>query len=317
MNTIQAVNHEPSDAGQCTAPVCDAFVTEELPTSADGLMDSDSAGSNGILSETPVDTMVETPGECSHEHTAMRRVSQKPREPFSIRFVPVLDHSSTTSVRCFKPIERRLTKEGVFRVGRVDSRNNEHPDLVPIIFRSKVVSRFHAEISFKDGQWYVKDIQSSSGTFLNNSRLAPANKPSPDCLLSNGDVLQFGINFRGGHEEAFQCIKVRVELNYSWHHKVSDYNIQSLKKVRQEMSKFGDGALLECTICLTSVRPGQPLFISACTHGWHYRCIRPLLVRTYPQFQCPNCRAIYDLEEDEEDEDNEDDTSGDDFLDTF
>ena len=40
---------------------------------------------------------------------------------------------------------------------------------------------------------------------------------------------------------------------------------------------------------------------------WHYKCIRPILNdhKTWPQFLCPNCRAIADLEADVDDLDDE------------
>lgn len=49
---------------------------------------------------------------------------------------------------------------------------------------------------------------------------------------------------------------------------------------------------------LTVSQPCQALFVAPCAHVWHYKCIRPLLEgknSTYPQFQCPNCRAYSDL----------------------
>lgn len=304
MDTIQGISANPvvvESFNDCADSNCDELLVNETSSQNDRMTDSDS-GSNNIA-EAHSETMIDTLQGCSKSLNVKKRGSA--REPFAIRFVPVLDHSISTSLRFFKPIERRLAQDSVFRVGRVESYHEDVPKVEPVVFRSKVVSRLHAEIVLKDGKWFVRDIQSSSGTFLNNSRLSPANKMSQDCPLTNGDVLQFGINFRGGHEEAFQCIKVRIELDYSWQHTVSDFNVQSLNKVRQEMARLGDTNLLECTICLTSVRPGQPLFISACTHGWHYKCIRPLLVRTYPQFQCPNCRLVYDLEEEDDDTDEE------------
>ena len=71
----------------------------------------------------------------------------------------------------------------------------------------------------------------------------------------------------------------------------------------------------ECSICLMSVavgdfpeyrgiriliitQPCQSLFVAPCSHVWHFKCIRTLLNdhKTYPQFLCPNCRAVTDLE---------------------
>lgn len=53
-------------------------------------------------------------------------------------------------------------------------------------------------------------------------------------------------------------------------------------------------------------QPCQSLFIAACAHVWHYKCIRRMLMgSSYPQFTCPNCRAITDLEAELEAEDVE------------
>jgi len=45
-------------------------------------------------------------------------------------------------------------------------------------------------------------------------------------------------------------------------------------------------------------QPCQSLFVAPCSHVWHYKCIRPILNdhKTWPQFLCPNCRAVTDLE---------------------
>jgi hypothetical protein len=55
-------------------------------------------------------------------------------------------------------------------------------------------------------------------------------------------------------------------------------------------------------LSLNVVQPCQSLFVAPCSHVWHYKCIRPILNGpTYPNFLCPNCRAVADLEEDFED----------------
>ena len=49
-------------------------------------------------------------------------------------------------------------------------------------------------------------------------------------------------------------------------------------------------------------QPCQSLFVAPCSHVWHYKCIRPILNGpTWPNFLCPNCRAVADLEADVED----------------
>lgn len=51
----------------------------------------------------------------------------------------------------------------------------------------------------------------------------------------------------------------------------------------------------ECCICLYALAPFQALFVSPCSHTYHFKCIRPLL-SSYPGFQCPICRTYSDLE---------------------
>ncbi len=51
------------------------------------------------------------------------------------------------------------------------------------------------------------------------------------------------------------------------------------------------------------MQPCQSLFVAPCSHVWHFKCIRPILSdhKSYPQFLCPNCRAVTDLEADVDD----------------
>jgi|GEM_PF-5495830 len=49
-----------------------------------------------------------------------------------------------------------------------------------------LASRKHAQFIHKDGKWYVRDLKSSNGTFLNGDKLA---KPK---RLNNGDIIQIG-----------------------------------------------------------------------------------------------------------------------------
>ncbi|MCQ5167759.1 FHA domain-containing protein, partial [Roseburia hominis] len=71
----------------------------------------------------------------------------------------------------------------------------------PVVFKSKVVSRTHGCFKVDDqGNWFLKDVKSSSGTFLNHQRLSSASTTSKDYLLHDGDIIQLGMDFRGGTE---------------------------------------------------------------------------------------------------------------------
>lgn len=232
----------------------------------------------------------------------------------SIRFIPHQDPRAGRPSLQFPTITRTLPDESaVIRVGRYSERDNapEHssntPSSAPVGFKSKVVSRKHCELWCKDGNWYIKDVKSSSGTFLNHIRLSQPNVESKPFRIKDGDIVQLGIDFRGGEEMIFRCVKIRVECNRGWQQGLNKFNKQTHQRLRNlAKSKVeGDNASThtsECAICLMSIAPCQSLFVAPCSHVWHYKCIRPILNGpTWPNFLCPNCRAVADLEEDVED----------------
>ncbi|KAJ3258256.1 hypothetical protein HK103_003737 [Boothiomyces macroporosus] len=88
----------------------------------------------------------------------------------------------------------------IVRDGQTTVKGNKKATEIDIWFTSKVVSRLHAEIWTKDGQLCIKDVGSSSGTFLNKMRLSPSGKESRPYPLKQGDVLQFGVDFKGKSE---------------------------------------------------------------------------------------------------------------------
>lgn len=77
----------------------------------------------------------------------------------------------------------------------------------------------------------MRDIQSSSGTFLNNRRLCAANHVSEPFQLHDNDIIQLGVDYQGGTQgkitlvlyyvwplisydlEIYRCVKMRLELN--------------------------------------------------------------------------------------------------------
>ena len=71
-----------------------------------------------------------------------------------------------------------------FRVGRVRHKGLRRNDLV---VPGKHVSRTHAEIRFRNGDFYIKDDGSVQGTFVNGVKL----KPGQVERLKNEDVLRF------------------------------------------------------------------------------------------------------------------------------
>ncbi|PYH97956.1 FHA domain protein [Aspergillus ellipticus CBS 707.79] len=233
--------------------------------------------------------------------------SPRPKQKATIRFFSHQDtHQSNRPSLPFIPVSRTLPSDScVIRVGRYSERdglpvaNPTEPSDAPVGFKSKVVSRKHCEFLYLNGQWHIKDVGSSSGTFLNHMRLSQPNMPSRLYSVKDGDIVQLGIDFRGGEEMIFRCVRIRIECNRSWQQQPNEFN----KNTESLIKNLGKGETAdysgcrECSICLGSVlRPYQCLFMAACAHVWHYKCVSRLIhTPDYPMFQCPNCRAYTDL----------------------
>ncbi|KII85624.1 hypothetical protein PLICRDRAFT_115782 [Plicaturopsis crispa FD-325 SS-3] len=232
-----------------------------------------------------------------------------------IRLVPHLD--SRRSLR-FEPICRDL-KEGdpALRIGRFTDRSGLGLAAAnalgsnKLAFKSKVVSRAHAEVWVEaGGRFFVKDTKSSSGTFLNHVRLAPANAESRPHQLRDGDILQLGVDYQGGTEDIYKSVRIRIEVGREWQSAANAFNTNAIKQLKSlAVSPAGadpskvvmpKSNIPDCCICLFSVTIRQALFIAPCSHAFHYKCIRPLLETHHPAFSCPLCRTFADLEDDVE-----------------
>ncbi|PWZ00242.1 hypothetical protein BCV70DRAFT_151914, partial [Testicularia cyperi] len=240
-----------------------------------------------------------------------------------IRLVP---HLEATRSLHFEPIERDV-KEGTkaVKVGRFTDRQpgsnggGGRIDSSRIAFKSKVVSRGHAEVWCEaGGKFFIRDTKSSSGTFLNHIRLSAPNVESKPFAIKDGDVIQLGVDYQGGTEEIYRCVKMRVELNRGWQREANQFNVNALRQLRalqgtpltpaEEKGKSASQlptnrqsvSVTDCCICLFSVTVCQALFIAPCSHVFHYKCIRPLLNLHHPGFSCPLCRTFADLDADVE-----------------
>jgi pSer/pThr/pTyr-binding forkhead associated (FHA) protein len=72
-------------------------------------------------------------------------------------------------------------------------------------------------------QFFIRDTSSSSGTFLNHIRLSSPNTDSRPTPLADGDVLQLGVDYQGGHEDQFRCVKMRIELGREWQRAANEF----------------------------------------------------------------------------------------------
>lgn len=159
--------------------------------------------------------------------------SSCPGASHRIRLVPHLDSRRTL---CFEAICRNV-KDGdaPLRIGRFTDRSGMGVAAANAItsnrlaFKSKVVSRAHAEIWVDaDGKFFIKDTKSSSGTFLNHARLSAANTESKPHQIKDGDILQLGVDYQGGTEDIYKSVKIRIELGREWQAAANAFKYVSL-----------------------------------------------------------------------------------------
>ncbi|KAF9274263.1 hypothetical protein BGZ88_003149 [Linnemannia elongata] len=207
-----------------------------------------------------------------------------------IRIVPHLDAPRSLH---FEVVDKDVPEGFVLKIGRFTDKQ-ALPNRVT--FKSKVVSRGHAEIYTERGRFFIRDTKSSSGTFLNHARLSPPGVESKPTLLKDGDVVQLGVDYQGGTQEIYRCVKMRLELNRSWQQQPNAFRANTLKVIRNLTTANATSAT-DCCICLFRIASFQSLFVAPCSHVYHYKCIRPLLMANHPGFLCPLCRTFADLED--------------------
>ncbi|KAF1801986.1 hypothetical protein FB192DRAFT_1325630 [Mucor lusitanicus] len=230
-----------------------------------------------------------SPSSATIASSASSTLDQNTVDKVHVRIVPNIDNPSRSLI--FDIVDRQLQR---------------HANLNCMSFKSKVVSRCHCEVWVEtDGKLYIRDTKSSSGTFLNHVRLSPAGSESRPVELHDGDIVQLGVDFQGGREEMYRSVKMRFELNRSSRQRPLSFNLNAFQNLHMQTSN--DTAITttttshchddvdECCICLYALAPFQALFVSPCSHTYHFKCIRPLL-QSYPGFQCPICRTYSDLE---------------------
>ncbi|KAJ3182482.1 hypothetical protein HDU85_002579 [Gaertneriomyces sp. JEL0708] len=242
-----------------------------------------------------------------------------------IRLTSYKDPNSKHGVFPFDPIERILSSTPL-KLGRqvrapaTSSKptftaagvllNHKAMSGEHIWFKSKVVSRGHAEIWCHEGQVYLKDTASSSGTFLNGMRLSPSGRESRPYPVKEGDTVQMGIDFQGKPEDVYRAPNFKISLtplhNSIVPKKTATYarfraTLRTLLSLTNPFStsasvSAASGSNPDCCICLSGIGPYQALFLAPCSHCYHFKCIRSLVMDSGAMFQCPMCRQVANLE---------------------
>ncbi|CAH8538165.1 unnamed protein product [Dicrocoelium dendriticum] len=106
--------------------------------------------------------------------------------------------------------DRHIVLNDVVKVGRSVARAK--PSDTNAIFDCKVLSRSHALIWYNEGRFWLRDTNSSNGTYVNNTRVVKSgDEEFADRELFSGDIIRFGVDVVE-HETTHGCIIARVTL---------------------------------------------------------------------------------------------------------
>ena len=108
------------------------------------------------------------------------------------REVPESD-SPDTGIALFLPRQTEpvvITDKNIITMGRNDPVSGINPtlDLTDYHGAELGVSRFHAEISINDARYYIKDMGSTNGTYVNGTKVAPYKLTQ----IRSGDQIRLG-----------------------------------------------------------------------------------------------------------------------------
>ncbi|KAJ3329998.1 hypothetical protein HDU76_006688 [Blyttiomyces sp. JEL0837] len=243
------------------------------------------------------------------------------REYVQIQLIPYNEDPAAPPNPTIQLAERKFKEGMIIRIGRQVvkdgqpvPRPNGKPDNVDldVWYNSKVVSRSHAEMWIKEGQVYIKDIGSSSGTFLNKMRLSPSGKESRPYPLRENDLLTFGVDYKGKNDPVFKAVNIKIGFFDSDWIKEKRKNANparfrtALKALLQSSNPYGtasntsptdddsENGSTDCCICINTIAPFQAIFIAPCSHCYHFKCVYQMLIQS-SMFQCPICRQVANL----------------------
>ncbi|KAG9578282.1 hypothetical protein KCV04_g23708, partial [Aureobasidium melanogenum] len=144
-----------------------ATVSQDAPAAAAAAAAADN-------SPAPTTTSTTTDTAESAATAPAQATSTDKKEAPTIRFIPHHEPRASRPSLTFPIITRTIAAAGQrVKVGRYSERDQavdsqaSAKTAAPVGFKSKVVSRRHCELWCDNGQWFIKDVKSSSGTFLN------------------------------------------------------------------------------------------------------------------------------------------------------
>ena len=211
-----------------------------------------------------------------------------------IRLIPSTnEHDSISTLHLNSTVPDSIYDVYVVQIGRCEdvtglehqedsSRGGDSPPVIPVR---------HCDIWCSDARWYIKDVGSDIGTFLNCVRLSKPNTMSPRYLLRNGDFVQLGQRETDGDGEvSTRSFVVRMMSSDPTGHDTETSRPWKRSIESQEREGSAKRNSQDCRICSTPILQNQASIAAPCNHMWHYRCMQHFVQATNIKgFLCPIC----------------------------
>jgi pSer/pThr/pTyr-binding forkhead associated (FHA) protein len=149
---------------------------------------------------------------------------------------------------------------------------------------------YHCEIWRSNEQWYIKDVKSTLGTFLNYVRLSKPDVESSAYLVHDGDIIQLGQSHSSNGERlSTRRFIIRIESSDKHRNEMETPGPTRKRKTEDNHEEGPKRLPSDCSICLRAVLQSQALVVAPCRHTWHYSCIQNSIQTSTSRFLCPNC----------------------------
>lgn len=154
----------------------------------------------------------------------------------TIQFESHVDAESSQPSLSFSPFSHRIESlNSIIRLKRDGGEPAYQSNVKEFGFKSRAVSSEHCELDYSNGKWYIRDIGSAGGTFLNGARLPGPGQKSPPMAVNNGDIIQLGTSLSQsqGPESRHVLLKVRctrAKGRFVLHDRKRQWKLQMLEK---------------------------------------------------------------------------------------
>ncbi|KAF2152684.1 hypothetical protein K461DRAFT_151199 [Myriangium duriaei CBS 260.36] len=134
---------------------------------------------------------------------------------------------------------------------------NDSSSVMRIGFDTEAVSPQHCVLWCPGNQWFIKDLNSRFGTFLNGPRISEPGMEGHPYPIEHGAIIQLGVTFNDDDGHEHRCVMIRIKYDHGW----QGVSWNFVKGASERMLSNG-WCLHQMRYLLTSLRSDAFVYIS-------------------------------------------------------